>query len=93
MRSGHRKSLLHTSADFFAPRLHPYCSPTCNRSSSNRLRQVHEIAEQTRRKLAERGERIKQLDEKAGELEGATSGFAEMAKQIRDGNRGGSSKR
>jgi hypothetical protein len=54
---------------------------------------VHEIAEQTRRKLAERGERIKQLDEKAGELEGATSGFAEMAKQIRDGNRGGSSKR
>jgi hypothetical protein len=61
---------------------------------SHRVKQVHEVAEQARRKLAERGERIQQLGEKSRELEGATAGFAEMAKQIRDSSkRGGSGKR
>ena len=50
---------------------------------THRTQQIHEVAEETRRKLAERGEKLKQLDESTNALEEGAMGFAEMAKQLR----------
>eukprot|EP00798_Chlamydomonas_sp_ICE-L_P027508 gene27508-2510_t len=45
---------------------------------------VRGVMEDNKRMLAERGEKLRQLDEKAGELEEGASNFAAMAKQLRD---------
>ncbi|GAX80417.1 hypothetical protein CEUSTIGMA_g7856.t1 [Chlamydomonas eustigma] len=53
-------------------------------TASDRTKQVHEVAIETRRKLEERGQKLKQLDERASDLENSAAGFAELAKQLKD---------
>ena len=57
------------------------------------MKHVHDVAEQTRRKLEERRERIQVLDDKSRQLEAATAEFADMAKQTRDSVRRGNATR
>ena len=39
---------------------------------------------ETRRKLDERGEKLRNLDDKAADLESSAAGFADMARQLKE---------
>lgn len=42
------------------------------------------VAAETRARLEERGERIRQLDDKAGDVENEAATFVELAKQLKE---------
>jgi hypothetical protein len=48
---------------------------------------VAQVAHETRSKLIERGERLRQLDEKAADVHNEAAGFADLAKQLAEAQR------
>ena len=50
---------------------------------THRVGQINEVANETRQALAERGEKLRQLQDKTAALEEGAMGFADMAKQLR----------
>lgn len=49
---------------------------------------MREVVEQTRNALVERGEKIRRLDDKAEDLHEGAAGFADLAKQLAEAQRG-----
>jgi hypothetical protein len=49
--------------------------------------EVAQVAHETRNKLIERGEKLKQLDEKASEVHNEAAGFADLARQLAEQQR------
>ncbi|KAG2431284.1 hypothetical protein HYH02_013415 [Chlamydomonas schloesseri] len=61
-----------------------YGRPT---NTTARANDVREVMEQNRNKLAERGEKLNRLNDKAADLEASAQGFADMARQLAERER------
>eukprot|EP00198_Chlamydomonas_reinhardtii_P013508 XP_001702845.1 R-SNARE protein, tomsyn-like family [Chlamydomonas reinhardtii] len=61
-----------------------YGRPTTTTARAN---DVREVMEQNRNKLAERGEKLGRLNDKAADLEASAQGFADMARQLAERER------